>query len=101
MIAGGKPIVYVQHQLGHASITLTVDTYGKRLPMADKGAVDSLDDIAWNPSGSKVVANSDVTYRDGKRGNQRATDSGVRSGTYEMGRAGLEPATRCLKGARR
>jgi integrase len=49
LIAAGKPIVYVQRQLGHASITLTVDTYGKWLPMADKGAVDSLDDPHLEP----------------------------------------------------
>jgi integrase len=35
LIAAGKPIVYVLRQLGHASITLTVDTYGKWQPMAD------------------------------------------------------------------
>ncbi len=29
LISEGKPIPYVQAQLGHASITLTVDTYGK------------------------------------------------------------------------
>ena len=36
-----KPIAYVQAQLGHASITLTVDTYGKWLPSADRSAVDT------------------------------------------------------------
>jgi integrase len=35
--------VYVQRQLGHARIQLTVDTYGKWLPMENKGAVDRLD----------------------------------------------------------
>ena len=43
---------YVQRQLGHASIQLTVDTYGKWLPMGNKAAVDRLDD----QSGSKMVA---------------------------------------------
>src|SRR5437867_10292571 len=43
---------YVQRQLGHASIQLTVDTYGKWLPMGNKAAVNRLDD----ESGSKVVA---------------------------------------------
>jgi len=47
LISEGKPIAYVQGQLGHASITLTVDTYGKWLPSADRTAVDSLDDPAW------------------------------------------------------
>ena len=44
----------VKRQLGHASIELTVDTYGEWLPRGNKAAVDQLDD---NPSGSKVVAN--------------------------------------------
>jgi len=35
--------VYVQRQLGHSSIKLTVDTYGKWLPVGDKGLVDLLD----------------------------------------------------------
>src|SRR2546422_1681056 len=43
---------YVQRQLGHASIQLTVDTYGKWLPMGNKAAVNRLDD----ERGSKVVA---------------------------------------------
>jgi integrase len=43
--------VYVQRQLGHASIKLTVDTYGKWLPLGNKAAVNRLDD----QSGSKMV----------------------------------------------
>jgi hypothetical protein len=46
----------VQRQLGHASIKLTVDTYGKWLPMGNKAAVDRLDDATPEASGSKVVA---------------------------------------------
>ncbi len=52
LIAEGKSPAYVQRQLGHASIQLTVDTYGKWLPMGDKAAVDSLDE----GNGSKLVA---------------------------------------------
>ena len=37
------PIVYVEEQLGHASITITVDTYGRWLPTGDKRYVDALD----------------------------------------------------------
>ena len=48
----GVSPVYVQRQLGHASIKMTVDTYGKWLPMGDKAVVDRLD----GPSGSKTVA---------------------------------------------
>ena len=48
-----RTIVYLQRQLGHASIQLTVDTYGKWLPMGNKAAVDRLDYVT---SGSKMVA---------------------------------------------
>lgn len=50
MLQQGESPVYVQRQLGHASIQLTVDTYGKWLPMGNKAAVDRLD------SGGSLVA---------------------------------------------
>jgi integrase len=39
----GESPVYVQRQLGHSSIKMTVDTYGKWLPAGNKAAVDKLD----------------------------------------------------------
>jgi integrase len=53
LLAQGESPVYVQHQLGHASIRLTVDCYGAWLPRGNRAAVNRLDD----QSGSKVVAN--------------------------------------------
>lgn len=44
LLQQGESPVYVQRQLGHASIQLTVDTYGKWLPMGNKAAVDRLDE---------------------------------------------------------
>lgn len=52
LLQQGTSIAYVQRQLGHASIQLTVDTYGKWLPIHDKTAIDLLD----SKSGSKMVA---------------------------------------------
>jgi len=52
MLQQGESIVYVQKQLGHASIQITVDTYGKWLPMGNKAAVDRLDTLQR----SRVVA---------------------------------------------
>ena len=40
----GESPVHVQRQLGHARIKLTVDNYGKWLPMGNKAAVDRLDE---------------------------------------------------------
>jgi integrase len=56
MLQQGESLTYVQRQLGHASINLTADTYGKWLPMGNKAAVDRLDATSFLESGSKVVA---------------------------------------------
>jgi len=55
LLQQGESPAYVQRQLGHASIQLTVDTYGRWLPMGNKAAVDRLDD---DRSGSRLVANA-------------------------------------------
>ncbi len=44
LLSNGEPITYVKEQLGHASIQLTVDTYGHLIPGANKAAVDRLDE---------------------------------------------------------
>src|SRR5206468_6644359 len=54
LLQQGESPEYVKRQLGHASIEVTVDTYGKWLPRGNKAAVDRLDD---QESGSKLVAN--------------------------------------------
>ena len=56
MLQQGESLTYVQRQLGHASINLTADTYGKWLPLGNKAAVDRLDAPIFDESGSKVVA---------------------------------------------
>lgn len=58
LLQQGESPAYVQRQLGHASIQLTVDTYGKWLPMGNKQAVDRLDDGFAETPGSKVVADA-------------------------------------------
>jgi integrase len=44
LIQQGESLAYVRDQLGHASIQLTVDTYGHLIPGANRQAVDKLDD---------------------------------------------------------
>ena len=58
LLADGVSPAYVQEQLGHASIELTVGTYGRWLRKAAPGAVDRLDGHPQKESGSKVAANS-------------------------------------------
>jgi hypothetical protein len=64
VLSDGVSPVYVQRQLGHASIKLTVDLYGKRLPIENNGAIDRLDDPAEDrgdeANGSKMVARAVV-----------------------------------------
>jgi integrase len=43
LIAAGKSPVYVQRQMGHASLATTVDLYGSGLPLEDRAGVDVLD----------------------------------------------------------
>jgi integrase len=42
LISKGRPIAFVQQALGHASISMTVDTYGSWLPVEAPGAVNVL-----------------------------------------------------------
>ena len=56
MLQQGESLTYVQRQLGHASVNLTADTYGRWLPLGNKAAVDRLDAILGPESGSRVVA---------------------------------------------
>lgn len=67
LLSAGESVVYVQRQLGHASIQLTVDSYGKWLPIGNKSAVDRLDDPATPvdllQSGGKAVAGRGYTAR--------------------------------------
>src|SRR5262249_38223901 len=78
LLQGGEPIQYVQRMLGHASITLTVDTYGKWLPIGNKAAVDRLDESSGGQDGGKMVA-------DGTTG--EADDLEVVDGIGDPGRA--------------
>ena len=51
LIQNGEPIAYVQKQLGHSSIKLTVDTYCHWMPGKNREAMDrlpTLDSVAVN-----------------------------------------------------
>jgi hypothetical protein len=81
----GESPAYVLRQLGHASIKLTVDTYGRWLPMGNKAAVDRLDEGFVTPdgaAGSRLAATA--TPRRGRR--SQVVERMVRP-------AGVEPAT--------
>src|SRR6266540_4210815 len=56
LLADSVSPAYVQAQLGHVSIELTVGTYGKWLRKRSPGAVDRLDELSPEAIGDKVVA---------------------------------------------
>jgi hypothetical protein len=45
LIEQGDHPKYIQEQLGHASITMTMDTYGHLFPNRNRGLVDGLDTV--------------------------------------------------------
>jgi integrase len=56
LIQAGESLAYVKEQLGHSSITITVDTYGHLIPGTNKAAVDRLDDVTRrNPRATGVA----------------------------------------------
>lgn len=57
LISRGVSPAYVQQQMGHHSVQLTVDTYGSWLPAKAPGAVDSLATaVLQGADGSSLVA---------------------------------------------
>jgi integrase len=58
MLQRGCPIQWVQQQLGHSTIGMTVDLYGRHLPkQSPAGTLDNLvNQVAPRKSGSKTVA---------------------------------------------
>ncbi|MHC4214536.1 MAG: site-specific integrase, partial [Planctomycetota bacterium] len=44
LLQAGAPIHYVKEQLGHSSISTTVDLYGHAIPGANRKAINKLDD---------------------------------------------------------
>jgi integrase len=87
LLQQGESPAYVQRQLGHASIQLTVDTYGKWLPMGNKAAVDQLDDDLPETSGSKVVA--EARFGGGSASSENPQGAGFSCRNEESWRADL------------
>jgi len=52
LLENGTPIEYVQRLLGHSTITITVDLYGKGRSRIDRGPLDALDTIVANEENS-------------------------------------------------
>ncbi|MEE8551820.1 MAG: site-specific integrase, partial [Desulfobacterales bacterium] len=56
LIDQGENIKYIQNQMGHASIKITMDTYGHLIKDVNKEAASRLGDAIFKQDGSKMVA---------------------------------------------
>jgi integrase len=66
LIGAGKSPVYVQRQMGHASVAITVDLYGSGLPLTERHGVAVLDTMPAD--GGTVVVRGGTTPRGRGRG---------------------------------
>jgi integrase len=61
MLRRGVPIVYVSNQLGHSSISITVDLYGHFIPGADRhhveGLADAIETAGTQPDATQAQPN--------------------------------------------
>jgi integrase len=65
-VAAGLSPVYVQRQMGHASVQTTIDLYGSGLPLEDRHGVDVLAPAA-EAGGGTMVAHGAVARRRRRR----------------------------------
>jgi integrase len=54
LIAAGESLAYVKEQMGHSSISITVDIYGHLVPGTNRAAVNALDDPEWRKSATQA-----------------------------------------------
>jgi integrase len=58
LIDQGENIKYIQNQIGHSSIKITLDTYGHLLKDVNKEAAKRLGNVIFKKGGSNMVANN-------------------------------------------
>ena len=79
----------MKEQLGHASIQITVDTYGHLIPGANRGAVDRLDDAWPQPDATQAQPQPDES-------SQTLAEMQELLGNL-VSQEGIEPSTRRLR----
>ena len=95
LIQQGESLAYVQQQLGHSSVQVTVDVYGHLIPGANRAAVDRLDaQPTRNPAATS--ANRSRTRRavSGCKNWSRRADSNRGPADYES----AQPPSSCVQG---
>jgi integrase len=89
LIDAGAPLTYVRDQMGHSSIKITVDTYGRMVPGSNLRYIDRLDEPPKSPpkSANRTQTRSETSQQeslqvietDGAPGGTRTPDLQIRS----------------------
>jgi len=58
LIDQGESAKYIQDQVGHASITMTMDTYGHLMPHSRREAAAKLEKSLFGEEGNSLISNS-------------------------------------------
>ena len=84
LIQQGESLAYVQQQLGHSSVQVTVDVYGHLIPGANRAAVDRLDaQPARNPAATSANPSRTRKALSGCKNWSRHADSNRGPADYE------------------
>ena len=84
LIQQGESLAYVQQQLGHSSVQVTVDVYGHLIPGANRAAVDRLDtQPPHNPAATNVNPGRTRKALSGCKNWSRRADSNRGPADYE------------------
>ncbi len=75
LIQNGESLAYVKDQIGHHSIKVTVDIYGKLVPGANKAAVDRLEQTAERLRMAQRLRNPRATGRHPRGTNESAAQA--------------------------
>ena len=85
MISRGENIAFVSKMLGHSSIKVTVDTYFKWIPKANRIAVEALDFIGQLPAqNGNEAAMGEKKQNEGKRNSLKRKNEPWRNRTSNL-----------------
>ena len=95
LIQQGESLAYVQQQLGHSSVQVTVDVYGHLIPGANRAAVDRLDaQPPRNPAATSANPSRTRKALSGCKNWSRRADSNRGPADDES----AQPASSCVQG---
>lgn len=90
LIERGEHPKYIQNQMGHSSINITMDVYGHLMRTVNQGAAKGLDEAVFGESGDILETTEGEVAEEGAK----TEDNSLK---LLVGRTGIEPVTNGLK----